>query len=108
MLNAPRRGQLTGQYSQKSEEPVKSLRRHRLRWPRVQILPCRSFLHFDSYDVGNGNISATRNQLKYLALPFAARPQFQHLLKIRHRLRWSRGAPNPVESVVSKKGRYAP
>jgi hypothetical protein len=43
----------------------------------------------------NGNISATRNQLRYLYLALAGRPQFQRLLKIQHRI-WGWLAPNPV------------
>jgi hypothetical protein len=34
----------------------------------------------------DGNISATRNPLKYRSLAFAGRPQFKHPLNIQHRL----------------------
>ena len=33
----------------------------------------------------NGNIKATRNQLRYWPLAYAVMPQFQHLLKVQHR-----------------------
>jgi hypothetical protein len=50
----------------------------------------------------NGNISATRNQLRYLSLAFAVRPHFQRLLKIQHRL-WGWIAPNLIGAGVSKR-----
>jgi hypothetical protein len=50
----------------------------------------------------NGNISATRNELRYLSLAFAVRPQFQRLPKIQHRL-WGWVSPNPAEAGVSKR-----
>jgi hypothetical protein len=50
----------------------------------------------------NGNISATRNQLRYLSLAFEVRPQFQRLLKIQHRL-WGRVLLNPIGADVSKR-----
>jgi hypothetical protein len=54
----------------------------------------------------NGNISANRNQLRYLSLAFAVGPQFQRLLKIQHR-RWGWVAPNPVGAGVIEEARYA-
>jgi hypothetical protein len=50
----------------------------------------------------NGNISTTCNQLRYLALAFGVRPQFQRLLKIQHRF-WGWVAPNPLGAGVSKR-----
>ena len=37
------------------------------------------------HDSHNGNISATRNQLRYWSLVSTVMPQFQHVPKIQHR-----------------------
>jgi hypothetical protein len=53
-----------------------------------------------------GNISATRNQLRYWSLAFAVMPQFQLLLKIQHRC-GAGSRPIPVAAGDIEEAHYA-